>query len=138
MESFILSKLCSLNLESRLNSSLTSLPDNKQTKKLFMGKLRKVFSIHLEGAVFLQRHRCESIEGVLKPDWIETGKVIWPLLWPETLDTITSTLTDSILPNISDFHECHRISRISILVSSTTQYNLRRFIPLSDNTSHVV
>ena len=67
IENFILRKLCSLNLESRLNSSLGPAyqTTNKQ-KQLFMGKLRKVFSIYLEGAVVLQRHQCEIIEGMLK------------------------------------------------------------------------
>ena len=31
-----------------------------------MNKLRKVLSIYLEVAVFLQRHQCEIIEGMFK------------------------------------------------------------------------
>ena len=31
-----------------------------------MGKLRKVVSIYLEVAVFLQRNQCETIEGMFK------------------------------------------------------------------------
>ena len=46
-ESLILRKLCSLNIESRLNSSL--LPIYQVTNKQNLSvNLRKVFSIHLE------------------------------------------------------------------------------------------
>ena len=66
MESCILRKLCSLNLERRLNSSLVPAYQITNKKKLFMGKLRKVFPICLEVAIFLQRHQCETIEGMFK------------------------------------------------------------------------
>ena len=66
IESCVPSKLCCVNLEMRLNSSLVPAYQITNKQKLFMDKLRKVFSIYLEVAVFLQRHQCETIEGMFK------------------------------------------------------------------------
>ena len=65
-ESFILRKLCSLNIENKLNSSLLPVYQITNKQKYLLVNLRKVFSINLEITVFLQRHHSETIEGMLK------------------------------------------------------------------------
>ena len=47
--------------------NLSAIKTNKQTNKLSVS-LKKVYSIYLEVAVFLQRHPCETIGTWLKPD----------------------------------------------------------------------
>ena len=43
--------------------------------------LRKILSINLEIAVFLQRHQSETIEVMFKSDWTAIDNVAWSLLW---------------------------------------------------------
>ena len=129
IRNFILGKLCSLNIESRLNASL--LPVYQITNKICLSlNLRKVFSINLEVAGFLQRHRDETIEGMFKI-WLNCNWQ-WSLVIAVTCNTcnMITWIIMIFYQDISDFHEFHLISRISVLVTSTIHYNLRWFITL--------
>ena len=54
--------MCSINIEIRLNFSPVPADQIRNRQNCLSGNLRKIFSINLEIAVFLQRHQSETIQ----------------------------------------------------------------------------